>query len=72
MEFFSGSEFQDAFEESKKPILKNQKIVEKPAESDSEPSCDNFDEEELAERFEAAVTDGDDFELPVKPIKKNP
>lgn len=26
-------------------------------ESDSEPSCDNFDEEELAEIFQVAVSD---------------
>ena len=31
--------------------------MKEPVESDSEPSCDNFDEEELAEIFEVAVSD---------------
>ena len=28
-------------------------------ESDSEPSCDNFDESELVKRFEAAISEDD-------------
>ena len=64
MEFFKGSEFQDAVAESKKPIAKT-KIPEKIEESDSEPSCDNFDEVELVQRFEAAVTKEQGLELPV-------
>lgn len=43
-------------------------------ESDSEPSLDNFDEAELAERFEAAISDDDEplFKpaLAVKPVPK--
>jgi len=37
-------------------------------ESDSEPSCDNFDEEELVKRFEVAVSD-DELEV-IRPKKK--
>jgi hypothetical protein len=31
--------------------------MDTPAESDSEPSCDNYDEIELVERFEAAASE---------------
>lgn len=44
------------------------------AESDSEPSCDNFDEEELAEIFEVAVSDDemDTLKPSVSKRKKEP
>jgi hypothetical protein len=43
-------------------------------ESDSEPSCDNFDEEELAEIFEVAVSDDemDTLKPSVSTRKKDP
>ena len=55
LEFFSGTEFQDAVKESQLPTSTKPTIEKQAAESDSEPSVDNFDENELAERFEAAV-----------------
>jgi hypothetical protein len=63
MEFFSEAEFQDAVKESQKPIIKQPTKLSEivAAESDSEPSCDNFEEYELAERFEAAVEEDDEI-----------
>ena len=42
--------------------MKQKKEI-KVQESDSEPSCDNFDELELAERFIAAVSDDEKEEV---------
>ena len=47
MAFFEGNEFENAIAESKKPIVKSSAPEKAHAESDSEPSCDNFDEIEL-------------------------
>lgn len=69
-EFFSGNEFNDAIKESQKPIEKRTNIG-KPVESDSEPSCDNFDEAELVERFEAAAGDDEGLKLPPKLKQKS-
>lgn len=64
LQFFSQNEIEHAITESKKPIvnltkqeLQKLEKQENAGESDSEPSCDNYDEKELAERFEAAISD---------------
>ena len=48
--------------------------MKEPVESDSEPSCDNFDEEELAEIVEVAVSDDemDTLKPSVSKRKKEP
>jgi hypothetical protein len=66
MSFFEGNEFENAIIESKKPIVKSNIIEKAPVESDSEPSCDNFDEIELVQRFEAAATDDEPILLSSK------
>ena len=48
--FFDEREIATAVEESKEPP-KPQKAPAKAEESDSEPSCDNFGEEDLVKRF---------------------
>ena len=67
---------------NKKPIKKdvkgnkmiksqaNSKFLKDAAESDSEPSCDNFDEEELAAIFEVAVSDDEMDTLKPSAAKK--
>ena len=81
-EYFSKEEIDDAIIESKKPIKKdakgnkmlksqaNGKFLKDAAESDSEPSCDNFDEEELAAIFEVAVSDDEMDTLKPSAAKK--
>lgn len=81
-EYFSKDEIDDAIIESKKPIKKdvkgnkmiksqaNSKFLKDAAESDSEPSCDNFDEEELAAIFEVAVSDDEMDTLKPSAAKK--
>ena len=81
-EFFSKDEIENAVIESKKPIKKenktnkltksqaNAKFMKEQVESDSEPSCDNFDEEELAEMFQVAVSDDEMDTLKPSAIKK--
>ena len=53
--------------ESKKPIVVATKASKKAetqiCESDSEPSCDNFEEDELVKRFEAAYSDEEKEQL---------
>ena len=66
MSFFEDNEFENALQESKKPIPKNPVYEKAAAESDSEPSCDNFDDEELVERFEPAATQDEPIILPNK------
>ena len=68
-DLFTDNEMETAIIESKKPIEKKPvkpkgKVKQPPipAESDSEPSVDNFDEEELIQRFEVAVSD-DEMEI---------
>lgn len=39
-------------------------------ESDSEPSCDNFDEKDLVERFEAAISDDEDEQEKEKELEE--
>lgn len=70
MQFFSQKEIDNAITESKKPVrkltkeeLKKQEANEKAEESDSEPSCDNYDEHELADRFDAAISEDERPEL---------
>ena len=81
-EYFSKEEIDDAIIESKKPIKKdgrgnkmqksqaNGKFLKDAGESDSEPSCDNFDEEELAAIFEVAVSDDEMDTLKPSAAKK--
>jgi len=51
--------------------MKKEQHQQKNMESDSEPSCDNFDEAELAERFEAALSE-DDEPLFKPPLAQKP
>ena len=76
MQFFSQNEIDDAITESKKPVrkltkeeLKKEEALEQVEESDSEPSCDNYDEHELANRFDAAISED---EKPVLPKPEPP
>ena len=71
MQYFSQTELDVAIDESKKPSkklskeeAKKQEAAEQADESDSEPSCDNYDEYELAARFDAAISEDEKAERP--------
>ena len=50
--FFTDKEVTDVIEEAKKPLQPHASISEiSSAESDSEPSCDNFDSVDISENF---------------------
>ena len=59
---FNETEIDNACVEAQKPKDVKLKKIKELAESDSEPSIDNFEEEELVNRFEVAVSD-DEIEL---------
>ena len=78
MQFFSQNEIDTAITESAKPEkklskedLKRQEDHED-GESDSEPSCDNYEEEELANRFDAAISEDEKIEPKPEPPKPPP
>ena len=52
-----------------KEELKRLEENEEAGESDSEPSCDNYEEEELAGRFDAAISDDEKPEPKLEPPK---
>ena len=80
MQFFSQNEIDSAITESVKPVKKLSKDdlkrleenEEDGGESDSEPSCDNYEEEELADRFDAAISEDERVEPKVEPPKPPP
>lgn len=53
--FFDDNELAVAVEESKEPVKPHKPTTKDYEESDSEPSCDNFGEEDLVKRFEVAM-----------------
>ena len=60
---------------TKEEIKRQENENEEVDESDSEPSCDNYEEEELADRFDAAISDDEKIEPkpdPPKPPKPQP
>jgi len=70
-QFFANNEFENAVVESQKPVVKKVALKKPEPESDSEPSCDNFNEQELAERFEAAVSEDEREEMRKQAIKQD-
>lgn len=58
--YFTKNEMDKAIQEAQKPIESSPKN-KKPQvyESDSEPSCDNFEEEEMKEIFNEALSEAD-------------
>ena len=50
-QYFSNNEMLQAIEQSKRPIEVENKSEQEIAESDSEPSCDNFDAMEMKDAF---------------------
>ena len=65
-QFFTKNEMEKAIQDSNKPIEKSPRNKAKKSkkevqvfESDSEPSCDNFEEAEMKEIFNEALSEGD-------------
>ena len=65
-QFFSKNEMEKAIQDSNKPIEKSPRNKAKKSkkevqvfESDSEPSCDNYEEAEMKEIFNEALSEGD-------------
>ena len=65
-QFFTKNEMDKAIQDSNKPIeksprnkAKKQSKKEQVFESDSEPRCDNYEETEMKEIFNEALSEGD-------------
>lgn len=74
--YFSDDEFSTAVKESKNPLApkknKMSDIKEEAVESDSEPSCDNFEFEEMKNIFQDAISEDELEELQLKSKPKPP
>lgn len=74
-QFFSTNEIETAIAESKKPVQTKKKVTEPvEIESDSEPSCDNYDEEELEQVFNIIQDSDEEFDQSPQPkikVQKN-
>mgnify|MGYP006077176323 FL=1 len=69
-EFFSMNEMMTLVQEFEKPERKQSKKQAKADESDSEPSCDNFEEQDLNACFEEILDDRQKEDLELQRAKR--
>lgn len=61
--YFTKNEMDKAIQDAQKPIEKtHSKKKQKAYESDSEPSCDNYEEQEMKEIFNDALSESEIIE----------